>query len=221
MTKITKNIIEYEDIGAVEYVCNRKARNFTIRINAEGVIRLTVPRFGTVRQGERFLLAKKGWVEQKLLEINRRHSGILLLEEGREIVVRGRSYIIKSEGKQGDPESAFWNVLLQEAGHILPGRVRELSGWHRLPFTSLRIKKMKSRWGSCSTKNAINLNAWLVLLPDHLMDYVILHELAHTIHKNHSAQFWMLLERLCNGRAKLLRKELRNYKIAYRIKNPA
>ena len=78
---------------------------------------------------------------------------------------------------------------------------------------------MKSRWGSCTSENSINLNSWLVLLPDHLIDYVILHELVHTIHKNHSPEFWNYLDRLADGKSKIYRRELRTNKIIYRVQN--
>jgi len=217
--KITKNIVEYANIGTVKYIFNRKARNFTIRINPQGDIRVTIPRFGSVRQAEAFFLGKKDWVEKKLFEITLNNADMLVLREGGEIIVRGRHIVLHSGTNGKDLESAFWKILLEEAGQILPGRVKEISENHGLPYERLRIRKMKSRWGSCSSTNSIGLNSWLILLPDHIVDYVILHELAHTIHKNHSRDFWVLLQKLTNGRAKLLRRELRNYRIAYRLGN--
>ena len=80
-----------------------------------------------------------------------------------------------------------------------------------LSFADLRVKNLKTRWGSCSSVNNINLNIHLMRLPEHLIDYVILHELAHTIHKNHGKGFWQTLDKF-SGNARLLAKEMRQYR---------
>ena len=215
MIKITENIKEYRDIGVVKYVYNRKARNFAIRINQKGEVRVTIPRYGSMKRAEYFLLERKKWITVKLAEIKRRNSDLLILKEGAKIEIREKQFVLKSGMNGGDLESAFWKILLKEAKNILPGRVEKISVNHDLPYKDLKIKKMKSRWGSCSTRNSINLNSWLILLPDHLIDYVILHELVHTVHKNHGPDFWALLEKLSGGKGRSSRRELRNQRIMY------
>jgi predicted metal-dependent hydrolase len=74
------------------------------------------------------------------------------------------------------------------------------------------VKNQKTRWGSCSEKNNINLNVNLVLLPDELIDYAILHELVHTRVKNHSKRFWAELDKLV-GDAKKNDKKLKNHRL--------
>ena len=104
-------------------------------------------------------------------------------------------------------------ALRKEAKEFLPKRLHELSGKYGLPFNKVYIKNMKSRWGSCSHRNNINLNMQLMQLPDHVIDYVILHELAHTVVRNHSKKYWAFLDKLV-GNAKMQDKELRNYSTA-------
>ena len=72
-------------------------------------------------------------------------------------------------------------------------RLNELSARHGLCYARVFVKNQKTRWGSCSEKNNINLNVNLAHLPEELMDYAILHELVHTRIKNHGKRFWELL----------------------------
>ncbi|MFP4042368.1 MAG: M48 family metallopeptidase, partial [Bacteroidales bacterium] len=78
-------------------------------------------------------------------------------------------------------------------------------------FNKLFIKNIKTQWGSCSYKNNINLNLHIMRLPEHLSDYVMCHELSHTVHKNHGPQFWELLSDIMEDDITKYRKELRNY----------
>ncbi len=75
----------------------------------------------------------------------------------------------------------------------MPHRVQHLSDLHGFTYGKLSFRNQKTRWGSCSFHNNISLNIQLMRLPLHLIDYVIIHELCHTVHKNHSAKFWQLV----------------------------
>ena len=86
-------------------------------------------------------------------------------------------------------------ALRKEAKKILPVRLEELAKKHGFKYGKVAIRNAKTRWGSCSYRNNINLNLHLARLDDDLIDYVILHELCHTIEKNHSARFWALLHK--------------------------
>ena len=83
-----------------------------------------------------------------------------------------------------------------------------------LKYNKVVIKNQKTRWGSCSSKNNLNFNLNLMKLPEHLRDYVILHELAHTIEKNHQKPFWDLLDTLTDNNAKAWDKELNKYNLS-------
>jgi len=80
----------------------------------------------------------------------------------------------------------------------------------------IKIKSQKTLWGSCSSKNNINLNINLIKLDQELIDYVILHELTHLNIKNHSKKFWQELEKL-EPEAIILDKKLKNYNLNYKI----
>ena len=94
----------------------------------------------------------------------------------------------------------------------MPHLVQYWSSLFDLPYNKVTISKARSRWGSCSSKRDISLSFYLMLLPAHLMDYVILHELAHTREMNHGERFWALLDGMTDGKAQLLRSELRKYR---------
>jgi predicted metal-dependent hydrolase len=104
-----------------------------------------------------------------------------------------------------------WRV---EARRILPERVKLLANKYQFRYAGLRIKNARTRWGSCSAKNNINLNLQLMRLPNRLIDYVILHELNHTVHKHHQKSFWLALEQILPG-ARMLDKELNKYHLDY------
>ena len=104
------------------------------------------------------------------------------------------------------------SALRVEARRILPDRVRMLAARHGFQFGRLTLKNLCSRWGSCSVTNNVNLNIKLLLLPDELIDFVILHELAHTRVKNHGPRFWALMEKM-NGDAHGLEQKLRKHRL--------
>lgn len=100
-----------------------------------------------------------------------------------------------------------------EAHRLLVDRLRELAVRHGYRYNHAAVKNQRTLWGSCSHRNNINLNVNLLRLPEELRDYVILHELVHTRHKNHSRAFWCELDRLV-GDAKGLQKYLRRFRLS-------
>ncbi len=99
-----------------------------------------------------------------------------------------------------------------KARAMLAQRLSELARRHEFDYNRLYVRNQKTRWGSCSSKNNISLNMNLVSLPGELRDYVILHELVHTRHKNHSRKFWAELDGLV-GDSKRFKKEIRKYRL--------
>jgi len=98
------------------------------------------------------------------------------------------------------------------ARKMLIDRLIKISKKTGLSFNKVSIRNQKTRWGSCSFANNISLNIKLINLPEKLIDYVIYHELVHTVEKNHSRNFWNLLNHYL-PESKKLNKELNNYVI--------
>jgi predicted metal-dependent hydrolase len=90
--------------------------------------------------------------------------------------------------------------------------LKELADKHGFRYTRVTLRDSHSRWGSCSNRASISLSIYLQLLPQHLIDYVLLHELCHTIELNHSDRFWALMDKVTGGKAKKLREQLKLHK---------
>ena len=209
----TQNILHYKGIGDVCYVKNSRAKNLAIRINPLGEVRVTVPRHMSFRRAEGFFLSKQDWVLKRLDSLKNKDCGKTLPPEGGTIRIRDRECPLQKQAGGNGVEATIWKRVGEEAKRHLPGRVTELAVRHGFQIKGLKIRQMKSRWGSCTARKSINLNSWLIMLPEHLSDYVILHELVHTRVPNHGERFWEELDVLTGGRSKILRKELRNQQI--------
>lgn len=187
---MTKKIVEIKDIGDVHFYKNKTAKNIRIILKPNKPPRVTVPFVLPYKTAEDFLNSKIGWLKENFEKIK------------------------QIENKTPAVDENAIKTLRIEAKKILPLKVKELSQKHNLSYKKVFIKNLKSRWGSCSSQNNINLNLHLMRLPEKLVDYVILHELAHTKEKNHGQNFWNLLSSFMFD-ARELNKELKKYSINF------
>jgi len=212
-----EKIVKYDDIGLVFYKKNSRAKNISIRISRGGEVRVTVPRFCNFQTAEVFVLKKQAWIKKKILFLERKDDEKLVLRLGTflstpagkvyiergtggemDVMQSGRDYqVFLPKGIQDQSEEGqiiLWQGLgaigLKEAKELLPVYLESVSAEYGLSFKRVSVRRMKSRWGSCSPDNNISLNSALIFLSYDLIEYVILHELVHTIHKNHSKIFW-------------------------------
>lgn len=132
----------------------------------------------------------------------------------KEVVEKHRASLLK---KFADVQSRVHHTaeeiaqLRLQAKAYLPRRTAELAYMWGFEYKGVKIQSSRTRWGSCSASCSINLSLFLMTVPEHLIDYVILHELCHTKHHDHSPAFWAEMDRVTDGKAKILRKELRKY----------
>lgn len=187
---MTKKIIEIKDIGAVHFYKYKIAKNMKIILKPNKPPRVTVPFRVPFKVAEVFLHSKILWIKENIEKLKQIEKQKPVFDEN----------TIKT--------------LRLEAKKYLPVKVKEFSEKHNLGYKKVFIKNMKSRWGSCSSQNNINLNLHLMRLPEKLIDYVILHELAHIKEKNHGKSFWSLLNTLIED-AKALDKELKKQSISF------
>jgi predicted metal-dependent hydrolase len=221
--------IEVADIGIINLYKRRNARSIKITILPKGGVRVTIPTWLPYRAGLEYAKSKSDWIKQhqkidvKLLNgkrIGKYHrlvfnpmerAGIGTQVTGTEVRVSFPVNLsAQSPQVQSKAITACERALRHEALQLLPQRLDQLAANHNYDYSGVSIKKLKSRWGSCNHEQHISLNLFLMLLPWQLIDYVLVHELNHTKHLNHSQAFWREMEvNLPN--AKVLRRQLRLY----------
>jgi predicted metal-dependent hydrolase len=187
----SEKIITDAELGKIVFRRNPRARKYIIRIKAD-VVSVTIPWGRSYANAESFF------------------------KKNRESVLNVREKI-KARKKEQIPNTNVPNdkELSSNAKASLPLRLADLARAHGFTYMSVKTRKSKTRWGSCSSKKTISLSYYLLLLPSHLIDYVMLHELCHTVHMNHSPAFWALLDQHAGGNSKAFRKELKSYHIPH------
>jgi len=179
--------VQIHGIGDIMLERSHRAKHINLSIRPFRGARVAVPNGVSFAAAEKFAYSKADWIKKHLEKMAAIEKQAEILEE--------RNPIDRVE-----------------AGKCLVRRLDELSKRNGFKYNRVGIKKQKTRWGSCSEKNNINLNINIIRLPDHLIDYVILHELVHTKIKNHSKLFWEELSKFVED-PKSLDKKLRQYSL--------
>lgn len=228
-----KQIISDKDFGKIHFVVRRSARNITMRVKEDG-LHVTTPPYRSItalleaiapfRERLRNVCSE---VKPKPFDLNfsiEAECFRLKLEtsplKNFTVSMRDETVVIACPAHADFTtdrvltlvKNAVMRAMRKKAEEYLPPLVQYWSSLFDLPYNKVTISKARSRWGSCSSKRDISLSFYLMLLPAHLMDYVILHELAHTREMNHGPKFWELLNQLTDGKALALRKELRMHR---------
>ena len=178
-------------MGVIECVRSLRTRSIRLSVHPNKNIRLTYPFFVRQKDAIAFAESKSEWI----LKTRKR------LEERRITIPT----ISRAKAKD----------LLNEARNYLPTTLARLAKEHNFHYTSLRITSARTRWGSCSGKNSISLSIFIMLLPEYLREFIILHELCHTRHHDHSEAFHALLNSLVDGKEKALNRELKAHVIPH------
>lgn len=217
-----------EGIGKVKIFRRKGLKNLRITVGRDGSLRLSIPWYVPKAAGIAYLHSKKDWIKKHQQETRREWN------DGQVITQNYRLSLKESEKKYASStiSGGFFQVyipvfqnreqkhktinkhvakFLKSEGekHLVP-LVKELAAEHSFTVKDIRIKNMKSRWGSCNQDKVISLNMSLLQLPDELAEYVIVHELAHTKHLNHSQDFWNQVQSILPD-YKRRRKELKRF----------
>jgi predicted metal-dependent hydrolase len=219
------------DIGAVTLYKRRGNRSLRLSVSADGEVRVSMPYWLPYKAGEEFALRKAGWIAthratkpsdlQHGQSVGKAHRLYFApsaqaakistrLKDNAIEVTHPTSYLPGDAPVQEAARTAAIRALRKEAERLLPMRLRQLAETSGFSYNSVGVKQLKSRWGSCSSNRDITLNLYLMQLPWHLIDYVLLHELTHTKVMQHGTPFWQELERHV-PHAKRLRGEIREF----------
>ncbi|MDZ7785680.1 MAG: YgjP-like metallopeptidase domain-containing protein [Candidatus Saccharibacteria bacterium] len=222
--------INIENIGTVKIYKRRGVRSIRLSIVGDGSVRVTQPKWLPYKAGIEFAQSRKQWISKNQkpreeLINNQRVGKSYKLAFGRgqgltapktrvqngyvTVTLPPRMYPGDHLSQQAATK-AVERALKKDAEKLLVPRAKLLATRHGFQFKSVRVKKLKSRWGSCSQNKDIVLSSYLIQLPWHLIDYVILHELQHTTMLAHGKDFWLSLERHVEGLADI-RKDMKKF----------
>jgi len=179
--------IHVDVIGPILFERSKRARRIIISVKPSTGVRVAVPNRVSFKSALEFVNLKKHWIQKHLVRIKQMESQ-----------------------RQAMNSSVIIDTVM--AKKKLTSRLHYLAEIHGFTYNKVSIRNQKTRWGSCSSKNNISLNMKLVLLPDGLVDYVLLHELVHTRVHDHSKRFWAELDKYV-GDGKAMAKRLRKYSL--------
>lgn len=221
--------LDFPDIGSVIVTKKRGMSSIRMRISPKGDVHVSAPWSVPKSYIAAFVRDRKDWIAEntakspviltdgmivghntRLFFIEnaaRNHSSISTA--GLHIKLKGK-FAPTDKGQQSYIEKKVIMAMQNEAENILLPRLNSLANHFDHHFNQAYVKRLSSRWGSCDQDKNITLNVFIVQLPAHLRDYVMLHELTHTKYMNHSADFWAHMERLMPG-SKKIKKELKEY----------
>ncbi len=157
------------------FVRHPRARRYVVSVRDDGGVRVTLPRWGSMREAREFAGRLDTWIDSQRQR----------MEAERRAVPR-----VPDTDRRG---------AMERARRELPPRLLELAREHGLTVPKISVRNQRWRWGSCSPKGHICLNWRLVRMPDWVRDYVLVHELMHLRRLDHSKKFWSLVAAACPG----------------------
>ena len=187
---------------------NRRTLSISINENAELIVR--APHLLSMNKIHDFINEKKKWVNKQQKIINNRLNDsafdkdmALMLgslypikiktDQSEKLTFNGEEFLVRSSDQELI-HSSLKKWYKKKFREVAIPRLTYFADQYNLSVNQVRIKEQRTLWGSCSSRNNINLNYLLIMAPMNVIDYVIIHELAHTIHRNHSSHFWKTVE---------------------------
>lgn len=231
--------IQIGGIGSVRFVKSERAKHVNITVKSFQNVKVSVPVRVSFAEAERVVKDKLSWIRKHQERMGEVEKEVLIFNESMEFSTKHHRLIINKTNSDevtanisGGKINVFYpkhldvghrsvqhfirrvieEALRMEAKYYIPAKVKELGIKYGFTHNKVFIKNVKSRWGSCSKKGNLNFSLHIMCLPDELIDYLILHELAHTVEHNHSKKYWAVLDNIY-GDAKALDKKLEQYRI--------
>ena len=189
-----------------------KRKTIKIAIDNNGEVIVTAPENISTEAIDNVIKKRTNWINDKLNEIKNRitlpKDSILYLGELRkvkviiqkylkkEFVVEHNNLFIINVRSQDNVIKVLKNYLIQEFDAIVRVKVKNYEKYFKMKPIDIKVKDVKSKWGSCTYDNKLCFNYRLIMANEEIIDYVIIHEMCHMVHKNHSKDYWNLVEKL-------------------------
>jgi len=199
----------------MEYTLTRSKRKTIAIYIRNGGVEVRAPLRTSIREIERFILEKQNWITANLAESKEQseRKENFMLNYGDMVLYCGRQYSItpSSSGKIGVSNNSFYvpaalpheqikaacvEIYKILAKSDLTLKTYEYAAKMAVAPASVKINSATTRWGSCSAKKSLNFSWRLIMADEEVIDYVVVHELAHLIEMNHSPRFWAVVERV-------------------------
>lgn len=223
--------VTIDGLGDISLYKRRGLKSIRLSVRSDGSVRVSLPPYVPYQAAIQFVESRRQWLLEHRTtsdttldnsqQIGKSHTlrftasfsadTVRSRVGSRDIVItHPASLAIQDEAVQQSAQKACIRALRDEAEELLPSRVSSIANQTGFRYKSVLVKKLKGRWGSCDQGNNIVLNLYLMQLPWELIDYVIIHELVHTEHLHHGADFWQSFETHLPS-AKQIRKRMRGY----------
>lgn len=203
----------------IDKLVRSKRRSVGLEITGEAVLVVRAPLHISRRSIEEIVVKKKNWIERKIKKIKERNSRLTLksYKSGEKFYYLGRQYPliitnITSENSQNPivfdgkfvldkkyqnrAREVFIAFYKKKTLKVIKMRAAFYAGKYGLKYSRIRITRAEKRWGSCSSKGSLNFSYRLIMTPLEIVDYVVVHELAHLKYHDHSGKFWREVEKM-------------------------
>lgn len=185
-------------------------KTLSMKMDETGKLIVKAPYFATKKSVEDFVDSNKKWIEEKKQNVIERYREFT---EGEKFYFFGDEYLLQFDSENEkmyfdgktfylhkDHKKVVKEKLIEfykiEARKYISKRAKEIAEINKLKYNSLKITSAKTRWGSCTNMKNVNFTYRLIMAPNRVIDYVIIHELAHLKEMNHSKKFWTQVDKM-------------------------
>lgn len=193
----------------IDEIIRSRRRTFALIVETDGRLVVRAPLHARQAEIEWVVAQKADWIERKReqFRIAKKTSPLRRFQDGEPFFYLGQAHVLKIVSHQSPPlvldgDFRLAHSALPRASHVFEAwyhrqarelfnrRVAHFARQHGLHYAGVRLSSARTRWGSCGSKGTLNFNWRLVMAPPAVIDYIIIHELAHLIERNHSPRFW-------------------------------
>ena len=198
----------------IDKIIRSKRKSIAIIVDMDGKVIVRAPNKATSLQINAFINEKEGWIRSKKQIVeNLPRSKPKKFISGEEFLYLGNPYILEIVDEQSIPlilndrftisrfalpnaKDVFTKWYKKQAKKVVSERVTKLAQDFNFEYQRIRITSAKTRWGSCGSNGSLNFTWRLVMAPQSIIDYVVVHELVHLKVKNHSKKYWLGVENI-------------------------